>query len=87
MNTDGQPGSNRNGGQGTLVWRKATATAVLAVSTVIIVNFVDPAHQLYTWQWFKHILIASGATIVVMEAKYWRDWANKILGNGNGEKP
>jgi hypothetical protein len=74
------------GGSGTLLWKKALATAVLAFSTVFIVNIVDPAHQLYTWDWLKHMLIAGIATTAVMEAKYWRDWAAKILGmNEKGE--
>jgi hypothetical protein len=72
-----------SGGQGTLLWKKAVATAVLAVSTVIVVNIVDPAHDIYSWLWFKHLLIAAGATTLVMEAKYWRDWAAKVLGNNN----
>jgi hypothetical protein len=75
------------GGSGKLLWKKALATAVLAVSTVLIVNLVDPAHQIYSWEWFRHLLIAAAATTAVMEAKYWRDWANKVLGtsNENGE--
>jgi hypothetical protein len=73
------------GGEGRLVWKKALATAVLAISTAIVVNVVDPVHQLYTWEWFRHLLIAAGATTAMMEAKYWRDWAAKILGNGEGQ--
>jgi hypothetical protein len=75
------------GGTGKLMWRKAVATAILAFTTALAVNLADPSHIIYTWQWAKHVLFASVTVTIVMELRYWRDWAAKILGspNGNGE--
>lgn len=71
------------GGTGKLLWKKALATAVLAFTTALIVNLADPGGQVYSAEWLRHFLVAAVSVTVVMEAKYWRDWANTILGESN----
>lgn len=72
-----------------LVLNRSLATIVYSASSVIVVNLVDPAHQIYTWPWLKHLLIAWAGTTVVLEARYWRTWAGQVLGLGgnNGNNP
>lgn len=65
-----------------VLWKKALATAVSACTSILIVNIIDPAHQMFSMAWFEHTLLAMGLQIVLFEAKYWKEWADKILGNG-----
>lgn len=68
-----------------VLWKKALATAVSACTSVLIINIADPAHQVFSKAWFYHILVAMAISTVVFEAKYWKEWADKILGNGDSK--
>jgi uncharacterized membrane protein len=63
----------------------ALATLVYAVTSALVVNLVDPISVLYSHEWWKHLGIAIAGTTVIMEAKFWRTWAAKILGIGDVE--
>lgn len=66
---------------------RALATAIYAGSSVVIVNFVDPAYPIYTVPWLKHLFIAWAGTTLVMEARFWRSWAATMLGLNGGKEP
>ena len=65
-----------------VLWKKTIATAVMAITSVLLVNLIDPLVQTYSWVWFRHVLLAICGNILLFEAKYWREWADKILSNG-----
>ena len=51
-------------------------SAVSAATGVILANLVDIPQALFSWLWFRHVLIATGLVVVVSEARFWQQWAN-----------
>ena len=66
---------------------RALATAIYAFTSVVIVNFADPPYTLYSIPWLKHLFIGWFGVTVVMEARFWRQWAGSILGLSEGKEP
>jgi len=61
----------------------AWKSAVSAVCGVILSNFVDVPQALFSWPWFRHVLIACFFVVMVSEARFWNQWAS----SGNGHIP
>jgi hypothetical protein len=58
------------------LWSGALKSAVGAITGVILANFVDVPQALFSWPWFRHVLIAAGVVVLVTEARFWNQWAN-----------
>jgi hypothetical protein len=53
----------------------AIKSAVGAATGVILANFVDVPQAIFSWPWFRHVLIATGMVVLVTEARFWNQWA------------
>jgi H+/Cl- antiporter ClcA len=58
------------------LWSGALKSAVGALTGVILANFVDVPQTLFSWPWFRHVLIAAGVVVLVTEARFWNQWAH-----------
>lgn len=48
-----------------------------ATGMILSLNIVDPEHfSFQTFGGWKHLLLAIGITVVVSEARYWKQWAD-----------
>jgi hypothetical protein len=54
----------------------AWKSAVSSICGVVLANFVDVPQALFSWPWFRHILIAMFFVVAVSEARFWSQWAN-----------
>jgi hypothetical protein len=54
----------------------AIKSGVSAVTGVILTNLVDVPQALFSWPWFRHVLIAIGFILLATEARFWNQWAN-----------
>jgi hypothetical protein len=54
----------------------AIKSAVGAATGVILANMVDVPQAIFSWPWFRHVLIATGMVVLVTEARFWNQWAN-----------
>jgi hypothetical protein len=71
------------------LYRGAIATAVTAAAgTITALPQFDPEH-------FSPVTLHGALrlfgfllwSVVILEARYWKAWADKILGNGKGDTP
>ena len=69
-----------------LLLKRALATLVSAVCGVVITNLADPAAPVFSGHWWAHVGLGSGVLVLTFEAKFWKTWADAVLGNGNGGK-
>lgn len=69
--------------------RGAIATGIAAAAGVITsLPSFDPDHfSASTGKGLLHLIEITAWIIFVAEVRYAKAWADKILGNGNGEKP
>lgn len=51
-------------------------SAVGAATGVILANVVDVPQALFSWPWFRHVLVATGMVVLVSEARFWNQWAS-----------
>jgi hypothetical protein len=58
------------------LWQKAIKQAVSSASAVVITNLADQQSAVFSWPWFRHVLIAMFFLTLVNEARYWQEWAN-----------
>jgi hypothetical protein len=54
----------------------AWKSAVSAICGVVLSNFVDVPQALFSWPWFRHVLIAMFFVVAVSEARFWSQWAH-----------
>jgi len=68
------------------IWKKALKTAVSGIGGVIISNLIDPANgtSIYTLFFWKHLAFVCFVTGLFMEARYWKEWADKSEGGNDG---
>lgn len=68
------------------LYKGAIASAVSSASAQIIgLPLVDPEHfSFVSWRGTEHILLMVALVIVVAEARFWKGWADKILGDHVG---
>lgn len=58
-------------------WQLAIKQAVSAACAIFLTNVVDPAaNYLFTWPWWKHMLVAMLIFTAINEARYWKTWAD-----------
>jgi hypothetical protein len=60
-------------------WQLLSGSAKSAISAacgVIISNFVDVPQAVFSWPWFRHVLISTLFVIVLCEARFWKQWAD-----------
>jgi hypothetical protein len=58
------------------LWSGALKSAVGAASGVILTNFVDVPQTLFSWPWFRHVLVGMLFVVLVSEARFWGQWAH-----------
>ena len=54
----------------------AWKSAVASICGVVLSNFVDVPQTLFSWPWFRHVLIAMFFVVAVSEARFWGQWAH-----------
>ena len=54
----------------------AIKQAVSASSAIVVTNLVDPEKAVFSWPWFRHMLIAMFFYTLLNEARYWKEWAD-----------
>ena len=59
-----------------LLWKQAIRQAVSSACAVIITNMVDSATPMFSWPWFRHMLIGMFFLTLLNEARYWKQWAD-----------
>jgi hypothetical protein len=57
------------------LWKQALKTGVAAVTAVLITNFADPGQVVFSWLWFRHVLIGCTSVFIFNEARYWYNWS------------
>jgi hypothetical protein len=62
-------------------WKKALKTGLGLGIGVITANVVDPQRIVWTWLWWRHILIGAGVVFALNELAYLQNW----LANTNGD--
>lgn len=67
------------------LWKGAIATAVSATAGgIIALPTVDPEHfSPVTLHGAMRLVGFLAWSVLVLEARYWKSWADKITGNGN----
>jgi hypothetical protein len=59
----------------------AMKSAVSAACGVILANFVATGNVVFSWPWFRQVIIQIFFVIVVAEARFWKQWSES---SGNG---
>jgi hypothetical protein len=59
-----------------MLWQNAIKQAISAGSAVIITNLADPQTAMFSWPWFRHMLIGMFFLTLLNEARYWKQWAD-----------
>ena len=62
------------------VWKNSLATSVSVICGVIIAEAATGGLQ--TKAGWIHFGIVAGSAVLVAEARYWKDWADSVLGTG-----
>lgn len=58
------------------IWQMAIKQAVSSFCAIVITNLVDPAKIVYSWPWFRHMMVAMFVLTLFNEARYWKNWAD-----------
>jgi hypothetical protein len=58
------------------LWVLALKQAVSSASAVVLTNLADPGTVIFSWPWFRHMLIAMFLLTLFNEARYWKEWAD-----------
>ena len=59
-----------------IVWKQAFRQAVSSACAVVITNMVDSPTPMFSWPWFRHMLIGMFFLTLLNEARYWKQWAD-----------
>jgi hypothetical protein len=59
-----------------MLWKQALKQAVSSACAVVITNFVDSQTPVWSWPWFRHMLIGIFFLTLLNEARYWKQWAD-----------
>jgi hypothetical protein len=59
-----------------LTWQMAIKQAVSSASAIVLTNIVDPEKTVFSWPWFRHMILAMCLLTLINEARYWKQWAD-----------
>lgn len=58
------------------LWQGSWKSAVGVISGAVITNVADPRDPIYSKMWWLHVGIACLTTLLLVEGRYWNQWAN-----------
>ena len=68
-----------------MLWKQALKQAVSSMCAVVVTNLVDSGTPIFSWPWFRHMLIGMFFLTLLNEARYWKQWADGPDSPQNGQ--